>query len=67
MMVICVISRRDLPVFTQTEVPPLLLTTHNAVADARARFAGLADVYDCSAADTGSVDLAVAVRNAQVT
>jgi riboflavin biosynthesis pyrimidine reductase len=61
----------DLPVFTQTEVPPLLLTTHNAVADARSRFAGLADVYDCSApdaggvnpaADTGGVDLAVALR-----
>lgn len=53
---------RDLPVFTQTEVPPLLLTTHDAVADARARFAGMADVYDCSGADTGSVDLAVALR-----
>ncbi len=38
----------DLPVFAQTEVPPLLLTTHDAAADARARYAGLAEVYDCS-------------------
>lgn len=53
---------RDLPVFTQTEVPPLLLTTHNATAGARARFAGLADVHDCSGADTDGVDLGVALR-----
>lgn len=52
----------DLPVFTQTEVPPLLLTTHDAAADARARFAGLAEVYDCSAADTAVVDLKMALR-----
>ncbi|MGK2866020.1 MAG: pyrimidine reductase family protein [Mycobacterium sp.] len=52
----------DLPVFTQTEVPPLLLTAHDAVADARARFAGLAEVYDCSGADPGGVDLGSALR-----
>lgn len=52
----------DLPVFTQTEVPPLLLTVHDTIADARARFAGLAEVYDCSAADSGSVDLTVLLR-----
>lgn len=52
----------DLPVFTQTEVPPLLLTTRAAAADARARYAGLAEVYDCSAADTGGVDLGAALR-----
>jgi riboflavin biosynthesis pyrimidine reductase len=52
----------DLPVFTQTEVPPLLLTAHDAVTEARARFAGLADVYDCSGADTGGVDLGAALR-----
>lgn len=46
---------RDLAVFTHTEVPPLILTTRNAAADARARFAGLADVYDCSATDAGGV------------
>ena len=51
-----------LPVFTQTEVPPLLLTTREAAADARARYAGLAEVYDCSAADTGDVDLGAALR-----
>ena len=52
----------DLPVFGQTEVPPLLLTTHDAAADARSRFAGIAEVYDCSSADTGSVDLIVLLR-----
>jgi len=52
----------DLPVFTQTEVPPLLLTAHDTVADARARFAGLAEVYDCSASDAGGVDLTVVLH-----
>ncbi|KAA0116229.1 pyrimidine reductase family protein [Mycolicibacterium sp. P9-22] len=51
-----------LPVFTQTEVPPLLLTTRDTAADARARYAGLAEVYDCSGADTGGVDLGAALR-----
>ena len=52
----------DLPVFTQTEVAPLLLTSRDAAADARTRFAGLAQVYDCSGADTGGVDLAAALQ-----
>ncbi len=52
----------DLPVFTQTEVPPLLLTAHDTVADARARFAGLAQVYDCSGTDPGDVDLSALLR-----
>lgn len=52
----------DLAVFTQTEVPPLLLTTHDAAGDARARFAGLAEVYDCSGADHGGVDLGAVLR-----
>src|SRR3546814_15793948 len=48
----------DLAVFTQTEVPPLLLTTHDTAAEARARFTGLAEVYDCSDTDPGGFDLA---------
>lgn len=52
----------DLPVFTQTSVPPLLLTAHDTVADARARFADLAQVYDCSGADSAGVDLGAALR-----
>lgn len=52
----------DLAVFTQTEVPPLLLTTHDNAAEARARFTGLAEVYDCSDTDPGGVDLGAALR-----
>jgi len=52
----------DLAVFTQTEVPPLLLTTHDTAAEARARFTGLAEVYDCSDTDPGGVDLGAALR-----
>lgn len=52
----------DLPVFTQTVVPPLLLTTHDTADDARARFTGLAEVYDCSDTDPGRVDLGAALR-----
>lgn len=52
----------DLAVFTQTEVPPLLLTSRDAAVDARARFAGVAEVHDCSGADTGGVDLTAALR-----
>ncbi len=54
---------QTLPVFTQTEVAPLILTTHRAVGDARARFGDLARVYDCSApADGDEVDLATTLR-----
>ncbi|WP_319432461.1 pyrimidine reductase family protein [Mycobacterium sp. RTGN5] len=47
---------RDLPVFTRTEVAPLVLTCDGAVADTRARLAGAADVIACSAADPAEVD-----------
>ena len=52
----------DLPVFTQTSVPPLVLTAHDPATDARARFAGLAQVYDCSGADAADVDLGAVLR-----
>jgi len=52
----------DLPVFTQTSVPPLVLTAHDTATDARARFAGLAQVYDCSGADAADVDLGAVLR-----
>jgi riboflavin biosynthesis pyrimidine reductase len=46
----------DLLVFTHTEVPPLVLTSHNAAGGARGRLAGLAEVHDCSAGDPDEVD-----------
>jgi riboflavin biosynthesis pyrimidine reductase len=46
----------DLLVFTHTEVPPLVLTCRTAAAGAHTRLAGLAAVYDCSAADPDEVD-----------
>ncbi|MGW0158438.1 pyrimidine reductase family protein [Mycobacterium sp. NPDC003323] len=51
-----------LPVFTQTEIAPLILTARNSAADTRTRLAGLADVHDCSSDDPGAVDLSVALR-----
>ena len=51
-----------LPVFTQTEVVPLILTTRESAGDARDRFGALAGVHDCSAADPGAVDLGTALR-----
>lgn len=47
---------RDMPVFTRTEVPPLVLTCAAATDDTRQRLAGLADVIDCSGDDPGKVD-----------
>lgn len=47
---------RDMPVFTRTEVPPLVLTCTAATPDARGRLTGIADVLDCSAADPARVD-----------
>jgi 5-amino-6-(5-phosphoribosylamino)uracil reductase len=46
----------DLPVFTQTEVAPLVLTCAANVEPARHRLAGVADVVDCSGDDPGRVD-----------
>ncbi|AXN44000.1 2,5-diamino-6-ribosylamino-4(3H)-pyrimidinone 5'-phosphate reductase [Mycobacterium marinum] len=47
---------RDLPVFTRTEVPPLVLTAAAAVYDTRRRLTGLAEVVDCSGKDPHRVD-----------
>lgn len=47
---------RELPVFTATEVPPLVLTSGAAADQTAAALAGLAEVLDCSAADPHRVD-----------
>ena len=47
---------RDMPVFTRTEIPPLVLTCTAATDETRNRLAGLADVIDCSGDDPGQVD-----------
>ncbi len=47
---------RDMPVFTRTEVPPLVLTCATATAQARELLAGLAEVVDCSDGDPDRVD-----------
>lgn len=50
-----------LPVLTDTEVPPLLLTCSAAADGARIRLGSAAEVIDCSGADPSSVDLSVAL------
>lgn len=54
---------RDLRVFTDTELAPLVLTCAAAADDTRRRLAGRAEVLDCSDGDPGRVDEA-AVLNA---
>jgi riboflavin biosynthesis pyrimidine reductase len=49
---------RDMPVFTRTEVPPLVCTCTAAVEQTRSGLAGLADVVDCSADDPAELDCA---------
>jgi riboflavin biosynthesis pyrimidine reductase len=49
---------RDTKVFTQTEVPPLVLTCTAALPATRDRLHGIADVVDCSDADPATVDTA---------
>jgi riboflavin biosynthesis pyrimidine reductase len=46
----------DMPVFTRTEVPPLVLTCAAATEQAGRRLADLADVVDCSGDDPTRVD-----------
>jgi riboflavin-specific deaminase-like protein len=46
----------DAKLFTRTEVPPLILTSHESVDDTRARFGGLADVVDASGPQHDRVD-----------
>lgn len=46
----------DLRVFTQTELPPMVLTCTAAAGETRRRLAGLAEVVDCSDGDPDRVD-----------
>jgi riboflavin biosynthesis pyrimidine reductase len=48
--------------FKRTEVPPLILTATQTVADARRRLGGVAEVLDASGADPARVEPAVALR-----
>jgi riboflavin biosynthesis pyrimidine reductase len=47
---------RDMPVFTRTEVSPLVLTCAAAADKARRQLGDLAEVVDCSGQDPGEVD-----------
>jgi len=47
---------RDMPVFTRTEVPPLVLTCAAAAEKTRRLLGDLCEVVDCSGADAGNVD-----------
>jgi riboflavin biosynthesis pyrimidine reductase len=49
---------RDMPVFTRTEVAPLVCTCAAAADQTRRTLSGLADVIDCSIGDPGEVDAA---------
>jgi 5-amino-6-(5-phosphoribosylamino)uracil reductase len=49
---------RDMPVFTRTEVAPLVCTCTAAAEQTRRTLTGLADVVDCSIDDPDSVDSA---------
>ncbi len=49
---------RDMKVFTQTEVPPLVLTAAAAVTATRERLGPAAEVLTCSGEDTAAVDIA---------
>ena len=52
---------RDMKVFTQTEVPPLVLTCRAAVGVAHGYVGDAAEVLDCSGADPDDVDTAAAL------
>ncbi|MFZ0905201.1 MAG: pyrimidine reductase family protein [Mycobacterium sp.] len=47
---------RDMPVFTRTEVPPLVCTCVAVADQTRSGLAGLAEVVECSADDPDRVD-----------
>ena len=53
------VLERGLPVLTDTEVPPLVLTCSDNAAGARTRLGSAAEVLDCSGTDPSSVDLGV--------
>src|SRR3954453_308997 len=48
----------DAMIFTRTEVPPLILTSANAVADAHTRLGSVAEVIDASGSNADRVDAA---------
>lgn len=52
----------DARVLTDTEVAPLLLTCTEATGGVRTRLGSTVEVIDCSGADPGEVDLAVALN-----
>ena len=47
---------RDMPVFTRTEVPPLICTCAAVCDETRRLLAGVAEVVDCSGGDPAEVD-----------
>ncbi|HWF29093.1 MAG TPA: pyrimidine reductase family protein [Mycobacterium sp.] len=47
---------RDMPVFTRTEVPPLVLTCTAAAEEAQRQLTDLCEVVDCSGSDPGKID-----------
>jgi riboflavin biosynthesis pyrimidine reductase len=47
---------RDMPVFTRTEVPPLVCTCNAAAEQTRRGLAGVAEVVECSGDDPDRVD-----------
>ncbi|WP_293004404.1 pyrimidine reductase family protein [Mycobacterium sp.] len=53
---------RDMPVFTRTEVAPLVCTCTAALAQTQQTLAGLADVVDCSTNDSSQVDSAAVLK-----
>ncbi|AFM16969.1 pyrimidine reductase, riboflavin biosynthesis [Mycolicibacterium chubuense NBB4] len=55
------VLERDAKLFHRTEVPPLILTSSEAVADTGRRLGGLAEVVDASGGRPGSVDLRTAL------
>lgn len=52
----------DARILTETEVPPLVLTSADAAGAARRSLGSAADVFDCSGSDPGGVDLPTALR-----
>jgi riboflavin-specific deaminase-like protein len=52
----------DAKIFTRTEVPPLIFTSTQAVADARGRLGSVAEVIDASGPDRDRVDAATLLK-----
>jgi riboflavin biosynthesis pyrimidine reductase len=52
----------DAKIFTRTEVPPLILTSAESVADAKSRLGSVAEIIDASGADPRGVDAATVMK-----